>query len=304
MDRAAVVAVAFQPPPEPAPVPAPTVGASTARRLRDAIEPIAMHPVWCEATGTALAGLGLDFLGAYVGARAGLLGDVEPDVAVAAFATFEPDLVRGSLASARAACGRAELLVARDEATTASLREVLADVDGAEVADAADRLDAAVRDADATFRPLFAGALALGRPDDPVERLWRACEAARERRGDGHAAVCVAAGLGGRRANLLTEAWLGMPLGPYTATRGWSEAAVADEVSAMRAEGLLDGDAPSDAGRALRDRIEADTDALERPVIEALGPDVDELLDRLGAWSARCIEARAFPPDPFKRAAG
>ena len=58
-------------------VPAPVVGAGPARRLRDAIEPIAMHAVWARRTNERLAGLGLDFLGGYVWGRAAALG--EPD---------------------------------------------------------------------------------------------------------------------------------------------------------------------------------------------------------------------------------
>ena len=58
------------------------------------------------------------------------------------------------------------------------------------------------------------------------------------------------------------------------------------------------------AGRAVRDDIEAVTDAMEQPIVDALGDDVDAIIDQLDAWSARCIAAGAFPPDVFKRAAG
>ncbi|WP_420452812.1 SCO6745 family protein [Ilumatobacter sp.] len=304
MDRAEVVAAVFSPPPTPIPVPRPTVDASPGRRLRDAIEPLAMHSVWCEGTGDAMEALGLDFLGAYVGARAGLLGDCDPAVAVASFAVFEPSMLRATLEQARSVRARAELLSARDAATIESLRGVLDGVDTDEIADAAAHLRRAVDGADAMARPLFAGVVALGWPDDDVGVLWRACEAVREHRGDGHSAACATAGVGALRANLLTETWVGMSLGSYTATRGWAEPAIAAEAESMRAEGLLDGDELSAAGRDLRDGIERATDAAQQVLVDALGDDLEGLLDRLGDWSARCVDARAFPPDPFKRAAG
>ena len=135
-------------------VPAPVVAASPARRLRDAIEPIAMHSVWSRRTNERLHGLGLDFLGGYVWGRAAALGEPDPGVVVSSFAVFEPAMLTATYEQARAACPREEMLAARAEATIASLRETLTD---AGVAPIADRLAAAVSSADATGRPLFAG---------------------------------------------------------------------------------------------------------------------------------------------------
>jgi hypothetical protein len=47
----------------------------------------------------------------------------------------------------------------------------------------------------------------------------------------------------------------------------------------------------TDAGRAFREEIEVRTDELERPVVEALGDDLDELLDHLDSWSEAIIDA-------------
>lgn len=41
--------------PEDAPPPAPMLSARPARRLRDALEPVALHPVWSRGTNEALA---------------------------------------------------------------------------------------------------------------------------------------------------------------------------------------------------------------------------------------------------------
>jgi hypothetical protein len=51
----------------------------------------------------------------------------------------------------------------------------------------------------------------------------------------------------------------------------------------------------TDAGRAFREEIEVRTDELERPLLDALGDDLDELLEHLDAWSEAIIEAGSYP---------
>jgi hypothetical protein len=104
--------------------------------------------------------------------------------------------------------------------------------------------------------------------------------------------------------NVLTELWVGMPLGSYTATRGWSQDQIDATVAALRAAGLVEGDELTAAGRRARDELEGATDAMERSIVDALGDDLDPITEQLDAWSQLCIDARAFPPDAFKRAAG
>ena len=286
---------------EPGVVPAPVAEGSPARRLRDAIEPIAMHSVWSRRTNERLRPLGLDFLGAYVWGRAAALGEPAAGVVVSSFAVFEPGMLTATYEQARAACSRDVMLAARAEATIESLHESLG---GADVAGVADRLAEAVSAADTTGRPLFAGLARQAWPDEPVGRLWRACELAREHRGDSHVAACIADGLGPIAMNVLTELWVGMPLGSYSATRGWSAEQIEATAAELRAAGLLDGDNLSAAGRARRERLEATTDAMEQSIIDALSPDLDAVTAKLDEWSAACISAGAFPPDALKRAAG
>ncbi|MFN3219573.1 MAG: SCO6745 family protein [Acidimicrobiales bacterium] len=285
-------------------VPAVIADASRPRRLRDAIEPIAMHSVWSRTTNDRLAGFGLDFMGSYLLSRASLLGAPEPGVVAAAFAVFEPAMVEAAYQQARHLVGGDELLAAREEATTVSLTAVLGDGELPAIVEVTDRLQAAVSEADGTGRPLFSGLAGRRWPDDPVARLWRACEQAREHRGDSHVAVCTARGLGPVEMNVLTELWLDMPLGSYTATRGWPGEAIDAAVGSLEAREMVSDGRPTDAGRAFRDAIEADTDALEQPVVDGLGPDPDAVIEQLAAWSDRCVAAGAFPDNPHKRAAG
>ncbi|MEZ5412338.1 MAG: hypothetical protein R2761_30170 [Acidimicrobiales bacterium] len=284
-------------------VPEPTRRPSVARRLRDAIEPIAMHPVWSRRTNEALAAHGLDFFSGYAWGRAAALGEPASAVVVSSFAVFEPALIGGVYEVGRAACGRDQLLSTRFSATTASLAAVL---DGAEgdVAGVALRLRDAALGLDQAGRPLYAGLAGIPLSDDPVEVLWRSAEMIREHRGDSHIAACVAAGLDAVAMSILTELWVGYPLGEYSGSRGWAPETLAASADQLRADGLLDGSELSADGLALRNRIEDATDRAQAQLVARLGDDVEGLLADLDRWSGRCVAAAAFPPNAYKRAAG
>ena len=110
-----------------------------------------------------------------------------------AFAWFEPGMLAAGYEATQSVVSREELLAVRDESTAASLRSVLGGDDVAKVADA---LSDALEPAEGMGRPLFSGLRARGRPVDPVQRLWWACDLVREHRGDSH----VAAAAGKRRS--------------------------------------------------------------------------------------------------------
>ena len=279
----------------------PSVDASPARRLRDAIEPIAMHSVWCRGTNERLAELGHDFMTGYACSRAALLGQPTPGVVVSSFAVFEPRMLADLYESGRSLCDRDLLLRARDEATISSLTSVLGDVDAGPAAAALRRgIDAA----DGAGRPLFSGLCDQPWPDSVVGQLWRGTELFREHRGDSHVAACVAAGLDAVEMNVLTELFVGLPFGSYSATRGWDEATLQDAATRLSERGLTEGQVLSDAGRVFRADVETRTDALQQSIIDAIGDDLDDLVTATTEWSQRCIDARAFPPNVFKRAAG
>ena len=284
------------------PVPEAVTDGGPARRLRDAVEPIAMHPVWSRLVNERLAGLGLDFLTGYVAGRGGPLGDAAPAVVGAAFAWFDPALVEGLWTAARSQAALADVLQVRTGAIAESLGAVLDGEPG--LAETAASLRAAAAGADGTGRALFSGLRAQAWPEAPAAQLQRACDLIREHRSDSHIAAVLAAGRGPVEMSILTELWLGMPLGSYTATRGFAQEVIDATAAGLRREGLLDGDALSARGRAVRAGIEAATDTMEQGVVDALGGGLDELVGRLDAWSERCIGAGSFPPDHLKRAAG
>jgi hypothetical protein len=293
-----VVAMLF-PPGEPAPE--PRVPDTPARRLRDALEPIATQGWWSRPPNERLAALGLGFLDGYVWGRAASLGEPAAPVVVAAFGVFEPGMLTAVYEHARATVPRHAVLEARERGAVEQLAAV---VDDGEADAIATPLLVALADLDATGRPLFAALRALPVPPEPAGRLWRAAELVREHRGDGHMAACVASGLDVVALNVLTELWLGYGLGQYTATRGFGPERIAAAADTLTARGFVaDGDL-TDAGRHARDALEHATDASQALLLAAIGPRADDLVARAAAVSDDLVAAGAFPPDARKRAAG
>jgi hypothetical protein len=65
----------------------------------------------------------------------------------------------------------------------------------------------------------------------------------------------------------------------------------------LQQRGLMTGDELiTAAGRAFREEVEVRTDELERPIIDALGDDLDELVEHLDAWSNSIVAAASYPP--------
>jgi len=301
MDYTTAYQAFFQPTPEGTLSPAPVQEGSPARRLRDAIEPLAMHAVWSRTVNERLAEHGLNFLTAYVWGRAAPMGEPVAPLVASVFAAFEPNLVINLYEEGRRMLGRAELLRLQEEATVESLHSILGEVDVHEVVPALRR---AVESADSTGRPLFSGVRALDWPADLLGQLWKACLALREHRGDSHVAAYLNAGFDPVQMNILTELWTGWPLGVYSGTRAWSPEHTAEALNTLRSKGLLDGETLSEAGRQTRQQIEERTDTMEQPLITAIGADFEMVIARLNEWGAACIKAEAFPPDIRKRAAG
>ena len=307
MDYAEVREAFFQPRDAGASEPGTSGWQSPARRLRDAIEPIATICYWSEPAYDAYAALGLDFLQGYVWSRGCVLGEPDGGVVAAAFGVFEPGMIGQLYDAARAAAGLADIRAARETGAVTALRTVLGStVLGApeRVAEVTGALRRAAEAADTAGRPLFAGLAGLPWPADELGQLWHACAMLRELRGDSHLDACVAAGVTGLEANILTELQVGWPLLSYTATRGWSPAAMELATISLRERGLIGDDALTGAGASLRADIEEATDRQLAPARDAIGPDLAGILPLLQEWSQQIIEHGWFPPDPYKRAAG
>jgi hypothetical protein len=301
MDYATAFDVFFQPAPAGTPTPSPMLSHSPARQLRDAVEPFGIHPAWSRLVNERLAAHGLNFLSGYVWGRAAPMGEPVAGVVANAFAAFEPGLIAGLYEEGRRAVDRATLLRVQEEATIESLHAILGDV---AVGPLVSTLRRGVEAADGTGRPLFSGVRSLPWPEAPLAQLWRVCHALREHRGDSHIAAYTAAGFNPVEMNMLTELWVGWPLGTFSATRAWGTEHSERALARLRAGGLLDDDGLTEAGRAARQAIEDRTDALEQAVVEAIGPELTDVIAQLNAWGAQVTESGNFPPDLRKRAAG
>ena len=205
-----------------------------ARRLRDALEPLAAQGFY--SAREALEALGLSFIPGYVWSRAAALGEPSPSVVVAAFGVFEPTFLAEAYTLGRATAARSDVLAARAEGATRPLQEILGD--DADVGALAEVLLGALDGVAGTARPLFSGLRETPLPPTPHGRLWRAADLVREHRGDGHLAACIAAGLDPVAMNVMTELWVGYPLGAYTPTRGHSSEAIDAAVAGLRRRGL------------------------------------------------------------------
>ena len=285
-----------------APEPGTSGWQSPVRRLRDAIEPIATICYWSEPAYDAYAALGLDFLQGYVWSRGCVLGEPDGSVVAAVFGVFEPGLIGQLYGAARATAGLADIRAARETGAVTALRTVLGAPE--QVAEVTGALRRAAEAADTAGRPLFAGLAGLPWPADELGQLWHACAMLRELRGDSHLAACVAAGLTGLEANILTELQVGWPLHSYTATRGWPPEAMNLATISLRERGLIGDDALTGAGASLRADIEEATDRQLAPARDAIGPALTGILPPLQEWSRQIVEHGWFPPDPYKRASG
>jgi Helix-turn-helix family len=267
------------------------------RRLRDLVEPLAANVYFAPEAHQAYGELGLSFLPGYFCSRGACMGQVPGEVIASAFAVFNPALVLPAVEEGWSKTDAPTILAARQDGATASLQRLL---DG--VPEGVERATALLRRAGEAAPlegyPLAAGLSSLGFPGDSLGDLWRAADIVREHRGDSHTGAWVSAGIGAVEITLLTELWWRLPLKSYAPTRGWDDAQLDAALDGLRARGLVDGDAFTPAGEALRAAVEESTDRQERRVVEALGDDADELLDLLEPWSKAVVASGGYPTDP------
>jgi hypothetical protein len=221
---------------------------------------------------------------AYFTSRGSLMGQVAPQVVAAAFAVFNPEVVAPCVQIGWGLTDAPTIFAARRAGAVAQLTRVLGEAH-AGVDRAAALLDRAVQPATVAGRPLFAGLRSQwDDPVDPLTRFFHLGDELRELRGDAHTAAWTSAGLDAVEIGLLTELFFGLPLRSYIRTRAWSDEQLDDGLARLEARGWVGGDAFTPAGRDAREQVEQHTDAQLRPVIEALGDDLDELLGIIGPW--------------------
>lgn len=277
-----------------------------ARRLRDAVEPLAAGIYFAPEAHEAYAALG--FSGsptandgvqmpdgvAYFASRGACLGQVHGDVIAAAFGVFNPEVVVPMVGAAWKIASAEQLLAARLEGARRSLSRMLGSPpDGCERA--TELLQRGAAAARGEGRHLFSGLRSLGWPGDRVGDLWRAADLVREHRGDSHIAAWISHEFDATEISLITEPYIGLPMRSYARSRAWSDAQFDDALERMTARGWFRDGELTDAGRAAREAVEVATDRQEAAIIDAVGDDFDELCGILEPWADAIREQKGYP---------
>lgn len=255
-----------------------------------------------------LAALGVtDPVAVNLASRSAAMGAVGPGTVTATFYNYRHDLLTRHLPAVWGTATPEQVLAARLRAADSTLRRLLGTetVESAEMAEAADLAMRATEGCTRHARTLYAAHADLPVPEAPHLRLWHATTLLREHRGDGHLAALLLAGLDPVEALVShTATGRGMTAKWIKAIRGWEQSDLDAATERLRARGILDADGGlTDEGKAVRERLEADTDRLDAAPYEHLGEEgLTHLAELGGAFVTKAIGAGAFPRDLFGRA--
>jgi hypothetical protein len=228
----------------------------------------------------------------YFAARSAPLGTVGAGTVTATFFNFAPGRVRRAIPDAWDFTNPLSVVSARGAAAARALRAIDPDIEPL-AESLAPRLRRVVESTPGSGRPLFLANRELPVPHDPVEALWLATTCLREHRGDGHVSLLTTAGLDGCETLVLFAASEGLAPEMLRDSRGWTADEWAGAEERLAARGLFADGGLTGAGRALRERIEADTDALAAGAFAGLS---DHELGTLGR-DLHTLAARVLAAD-------
>ena len=279
---------------------------STPRQGKSALELLHAMIYFSPEAAEEFAGLGLE-RGAmsYFAGRAAPMGAVGAGVVSATFYNFNPELVAGAIPRAWSIASPADVVAARFRAVDGALRRMLgAEATSDLVAETAELAREVSESCTPDGKPLYAAHADLEWPDEPHVRLWHAVSLLREFRGDAHIAALQRGGLSGLEA-LVLHVTTGESFTEEAArkTRGWSEDEWAATRSKLQERGLVDGDGSvSEQGKALREEIETETDALASGPWSTVSADkLETLLRNGGHLSKALVKAGALPQGVFSK---
>lgn len=187
-------------------------------------------------------------------------------------------------------------VAARERGSAASVRRILGDelASSPGLVRAADLTAKAATSAPVEGRMMYAGMRTLPVPSDPVARLWHSATMLREHRGDGHIAALVGARIGGAEAHILSALEMGIhPPESFGRVHHLPKKRLAAIMNGLRERGLVDAEGRfTEAGRAVKQRIESMTDELAAAPYEALSAaELDELIAVLEPITAKLVAA-------------
>ncbi|MFE5601011.1 hypothetical protein ACFQ8O_17730 [Streptomyces coelicoflavus] len=277
--------------------------ARAGRRCHNALNSLHSTHYFSPDLGRELGALGVtDARAVNFAVRAAALGAVGAGVVTAAFYNYKHDLVARHVPAVWEKVTPQQALAARLRAVDATLRRLLGAeaVASAEMAEAAELALRAAGGCSRSARPLYSAHADLPVPDAPHLALWHAATLLREHRGDGHLAALATAGLDGLEA-LVTHTATGKGMAPkwIFTTRGWTQEEWDAAAGRLRERGIVDAAGElTEAGTALREGIERETDRLDTAPYAHLGAEGVARLTELGSAFARAaLGAGAFPAD-------
>ncbi|WP_328877925.1 SCO6745 family protein [Streptomyces sp. NBC_00299] len=274
-----------------------------ARRCHNMLNSLHSTSYFAPETGKELGDLGITHPRAVnFAVRAAALGPVGAGAVTATFYNYKYDLVARHVPAVWAIASPQDVLAARARAVDAALRRLLGEetVTSPEMAEAAHLALQATEACSRSARPLYSAHADLPVPEETHLAYFHATTLLREHRGDGHLAVLMSEGLDGLEA-VVTHTATGKGMTPkwVCSTRGWTREDWDAASDRLRERGLLDdtGDL-TPAGVALRERIESETDRLDRAPYEHLGAErVARLTELATGFTRAVVAAGAFPQD-------
>jgi hypothetical protein len=274
----------------------PTLPAAQwARAYWAAAEPFTIGAFFTPEAGAVMESVGLPARAAYLVLRAAPLGAAHPAMVTSAFHGFPRTTIEQALSGAWQAIGPEEAVARTHAAVAASSARQFGEHPGSErVSSLASMLAETVAGLDTSGRPLAAANQAVEAPIEPYARLWRAMNTLREYRGDAHVAALVAADLDVVEAQVVMAVWAGerLNLDRLRASRGLSEPVWTAARTRLHERGLLTEEGSlTNAGRQLRDEVEATTDAASARPFRQLGADRTwEIWQFVGELSSALID--------------
>lgn len=276
------------------------VDTATARALWQRLEPFHAFVYFAPEAAGNYVELGLDGGDGYFASRSAAMGAVGPEVVIATFFNFKPQLVRKALPGAWATTNPTAVLAARLDGADQALRRMLGDdVDHPDLAGSATLARKAAEQGDPSGRPIYAAHAALDWPTPAHLELFHAVTLLREHRGDAHVAALTLEGYDAVEALVshLASGSVALPANLLQATRGWDD----DEWEAgherLRQKGYLDPSGSlelTEAGRASRQRVEDLTDAASLGPWSALSDDEAAQLRSLSAPFTKSVAKAMF----------
>jgi hypothetical protein len=248
------------------------------------VEPIGVIPYSSDEPNEALFALGFtNYWDTYFAGRAAPLGIVPAEVVDAVFYNFAPGEVARHIPKVWRTTTPEAAIAARQAGCVKALRRILGGrLDTPAAARAASSLTRAATSAPLEGRPMYAALRALPIPGDVAAQLFHAASLLREHRGDGHVVALMAERIGGLEAHALHALDAGLPAARFGRLHHLASPQVAGVLARTRDRGLIGDDGWLSAeGRAVKQRVEALTDALAAPPYDVLDP--AELQDLAGA---------------------